>query len=204
MLASFAALGFPNCGGALDATHIPIRAPEHRAAHFTNKKGYCSIVLQALVDHRGHFLDVCAGWSGRAHDARILSNSGLFRRLEVGTYFPRQELTVRDVPMPICIIGDVAYPLLPWLMLPYTGRPDQNWARFNDHLNRARNQVECAFGCLKARFHCLLTHLEMGERNATEVVAMCCVLHNVVVRRGEAFLPTWIAAEAQTYEQPNT
>nr|XP_025045933.1 protein ALP1-like [Pelodiscus sinensis] len=44
-MAGFAALGFPNCGGALDATHIAIRAPEHRAAHFMNRKGYCSIVL---------------------------------------------------------------------------------------------------------------------------------------------------------------
>ncbi|XP_075763741.1 uncharacterized protein LOC142819573 [Pelodiscus sinensis] len=51
-MAGSAALGFPNCGGALDATHIPVRAPEHRAVHSTNRKGYCSIVLQALVDHR--------------------------------------------------------------------------------------------------------------------------------------------------------
>nr|XP_025037658.1 protein ANTAGONIST OF LIKE HETEROCHROMATIN PROTEIN 1-like [Pelodiscus sinensis] len=30
-IAGFAALGFPNCGGVLDATHIPVWAPEHRA-----------------------------------------------------------------------------------------------------------------------------------------------------------------------------
>ncbi|XP_075771803.1 uncharacterized protein LOC142823919 [Pelodiscus sinensis] len=38
-MAGFAALGFSNCGGALDATHIPVRAPEHRAAYFMNRKG---------------------------------------------------------------------------------------------------------------------------------------------------------------------
>ena len=150
-MAGFAALGFPNCGGALDATHIAIRAPEHRSAHFMNRKGYCSIVLQALVDHRGRFLDIYGGWSGRAHDARILRNSGLFQRLEAGTYFPRRDLTVRDVPMPICVIGDAVYPLMPWIMRPYTGQLDQNRARFNDCLNRVRNQVELAFGPLKAR-----------------------------------------------------
>uniref|UniRef100_K7G002 DDE Tnp4 domain-containing protein n=1 Tax=Pelodiscus sinensis TaxID=13735 RepID=K7G002_PELSI len=188
-IAGFAALGFPNCGGVLDATHIPVWAPEHRAAHFMNRKGYCSIVLQALVDHWGRFLDIYASWSGSAHDARILCNSGLFHRLEAGTYFPRRESTVRDVPMPICVIGDVAYPLLTWLMRPYMGRPDQNRARFNDRLNRACNQVELAFGRLKVRFWCLLTCLEMGERNATEVVVVCCVLHNIVERSREVFLP---------------
>uniref|UniRef100_K7F2G0 DDE Tnp4 domain-containing protein n=1 Tax=Pelodiscus sinensis TaxID=13735 RepID=K7F2G0_PELSI len=136
-MAGFAALGFPNCGGALDATHIAIRAPEHRAGHFMNRKGYCSIVLQALVDHRGRFLDIYGGWSGRAHDARILRNSGLFQRLEAGTYFPRRDLTVGNVLMPICVVGDAAYPLMPWLMQPYTGQPDQNRAWFNDRLNRA-------------------------------------------------------------------
>uniref|UniRef100_K7FZ18 DDE Tnp4 domain-containing protein n=1 Tax=Pelodiscus sinensis TaxID=13735 RepID=K7FZ18_PELSI len=194
-MAGFTALGFPNCEGALDATHIPIWALEHRAAHFMNRKGYCSIVLQALMNHRGHFLDIYGGWSSWAHDARILCNSGLFCRLEAGTYFPRWDLTVRDVPMPICIIRDIAYPLLPWLMWPYTGRLDQN---------RAQNPVELAFGHLKARFRCLLTRLEMGERNATEVLATCCMLHNVVERSGEAFLPAWMAAEAQTFEQPHT
>ncbi|XP_075783615.1 COMM domain-containing protein 9 isoform X2 [Pelodiscus sinensis] len=160
-MSGFAALGFPNCGGALDATHIPIRAPEHRAGRFMNRKGYCSIVLQALVDRWGRFVDIYGGWASRANDARILRNSGLFRRLEAGTYFPRRDLTVGDVPMPICVVRDAAYPLMPWLMRPYTGQLDQNWARFNDRLNRARNPVELAFGRLKARFRCLLTRLDM-------------------------------------------
>ncbi|XP_075753241.1 uncharacterized protein LOC142818308 [Pelodiscus sinensis] len=71
-VAGFSVLGFPNCGGTLDATHIPIRAPECQAAHFINSTGYFSIMLQALVDHRGHFTDIYTGWSGRALDARIL------------------------------------------------------------------------------------------------------------------------------------
>ncbi|XP_075780097.1 uncharacterized protein LOC142827852 [Pelodiscus sinensis] len=29
VIQGFGALGFPNCGGAIDGTHIPIRAPEH-------------------------------------------------------------------------------------------------------------------------------------------------------------------------------
>ncbi|XP_075761358.1 uncharacterized protein LOC142819308 [Pelodiscus sinensis] len=58
IVAGFAVLGFPNCGGAIDGTHIPIHAPQHRAAQYINRKGYFSMVLQALVDHRGQFMDI--------------------------------------------------------------------------------------------------------------------------------------------------
>uniref|UniRef100_K7FNQ2 DDE Tnp4 domain-containing protein n=2 Tax=Pelodiscus sinensis TaxID=13735 RepID=K7FNQ2_PELSI len=122
VMAGFAALGFPNCGGALDGTHIAIRAPPHRAAQFINRKGYFSMVLQALVDHRGQFSDICVGWSGRAHDARIFRNSYLYRRLQAGTFFPHRQFAVGDVHMPVCIVADAAYPLMPWLMKPYTGQ----------------------------------------------------------------------------------
>ncbi|CAM4590437.1 unnamed protein product [Caretta caretta] len=36
----FAAMGFPNCGGATDGTHVPILAPEHQAGEYINRKGY--------------------------------------------------------------------------------------------------------------------------------------------------------------------
>nr|XP_048675995.1 protein MIX23 isoform X1 [Caretta caretta] len=122
----FAAMGFPNCGGAIDGTHIPILAPEHQAAEYINRKGYFSIVLQALVDHKGRFTNINVGWPGKVHDARIFRNSGLFQKLQEGTLFPDQKITVGDVEMPICILGDPADPLMPWLMKPYTGSLDSS------------------------------------------------------------------------------
>ncbi|CAM5085698.1 unnamed protein product, partial [Eretmochelys imbricata] len=61
----FAAMGFPNCGGAIDGTHIPILAPEHQAGEYINHKGYFSIVLQALVDNKGLFTNISVGWRGK-------------------------------------------------------------------------------------------------------------------------------------------
>lgn len=67
--------------------------------------------------------------------------------------------------------------------------------------------MECAFGHLKARFQCLLTCLDVGEHNIPEVVVACCVLYNIVKRKGEAFLPGWgtdAGHKGQAFEQPTT
>ncbi|CAM5160696.1 unnamed protein product [Eretmochelys imbricata] len=69
----FAAMGFPNCG-----MHIPILGPDHLGSQYINRKGYFSLVLQALVDHKECFTNINVGWSGKVHDARIFRNSGLF------------------------------------------------------------------------------------------------------------------------------
>ncbi|CAM5131383.1 unnamed protein product [Natator depressus] len=106
----FAAMGFPNCGGAIDGTHIPILAPEHQAGEYINHKGYFSIVLQALVDHKRHCTNINVGWPGKVHDARIFRKSGLFQKLQEGTLFPDQKITVGNVEMSIVILGDPAYP----------------------------------------------------------------------------------------------
>ncbi|CAM4708179.1 unnamed protein product [Lepidochelys olivacea] len=87
----FPAMGFPNCGGAVDGTRIPILALEHQAGEYINRKGYFSIVLQALVDHNGRFTNINVGWLGKVHDARVFRNSGLFQKLQEGTFIPRPE-----------------------------------------------------------------------------------------------------------------
>uniref|UniRef100_A0A8C8R9H4 Putative nuclease HARBI1 n=1 Tax=Pelusios castaneus TaxID=367368 RepID=A0A8C8R9H4_9SAUR len=193
IIAGFNELGFQNCGGAIDGTHIPILAPDHLASEYINRKGYFSMVLQALVDHRGRFMDINAGWSGKVHDARIFRNSGLFRRLHA--------------EMPVVILGDPAYPLMPWLMKPYTRNLDPDKERFNYQLSRCRMVVECAFGRLKARWRALYGRLDLHEDKIPIVISACCVLHNICESRGERFRNSW-TIEAQrlenAYQQPDT
>ena len=70
--------GFPCCAGAIDGTHVPIKAPIENHTDYVNRKSYHSIVMQAVVDSRYMFRDIVVGWPGSVHDARVLSNSKLY------------------------------------------------------------------------------------------------------------------------------
>ena len=80
--------GFPQTFGAVDVTHIPILRPQESPADYFNRKGYHSILMQAVVDFRGRFLDVNIGWPGKVHDARVLVNSSFYQKATTGTLVP--------------------------------------------------------------------------------------------------------------------
>ncbi|CAM4546422.1 unnamed protein product [Caretta caretta] len=124
IVAGFAQMVFPNCGGVIDGTHIPILAPAHLDSKYINRKGYFSMVLQALVDHRGRFIDINAGWSGKVHDARIFQNTGLFRKLQAGTFFPDRKITVGQGSSNYCCGLDPAQGF--HLLCPPTNRGEAN------------------------------------------------------------------------------
>ena len=81
-------LGFPQAAGAIDGTHIPIVRPQESASDYYNRKGFYSIIMQAMVDFRGLFTDVYIGWPGKVHDARVFVNSSLYLKGKNCTLFP--------------------------------------------------------------------------------------------------------------------
>ena len=103
--------GFPGVVGAIDGTHIPIKAPKENPNDYINRKFFHSIQLQAVFDADLLCTDAFCGFPGRIHDARAFRNSPLFEDARSGP----DEL----FPGNTHILGDSAYPLQKWLLTPF-------------------------------------------------------------------------------------
>ena len=145
---------FPQCLWAVDGTHIDIKQPSDNASDFINRKGRFSLNVQACCDYSCQFMDVVVKWPGSIHDARMLINSGLNEKLRSGAIPKCLKHVVSDEdPIPVVILDDPAYPLLPYLMKEYAnGGSTAQEQYFGYKLCSARNVIECAFRRLKARF----------------------------------------------------
>ena len=143
--------GFPQVVAALDGTHIPILKPTECPSDYYNCKGFYSILIQGVVDSQGCFIDVNIGWPGKVHDARVLANSTFYHKATSGNLFSDWKRVINGVEVPLLVLGDPGYPLLPWLMKPFTDNGHLTAAErhYNYCQSRARMVVENAFGCLK-------------------------------------------------------
>ena len=69
------------CAGAIDGSHIPVSPPASNHTDYYNRKGWYSILVQAVVDHRYLFRDINVGWPRSVHDARVFANSALYKEV---------------------------------------------------------------------------------------------------------------------------
>ncbi|XP_033104701.1 uncharacterized protein LOC117107204 [Anneissia japonica] len=119
---------------------------------------------------------------GSVHDARIFNLSPLSTKLRDGTLFrPESIVQIEGSAVPLMIIGNPAYPLLPNLMRPLIGRGNLNREKtlYNYKLSATRMTVEKAFGRLKGRWRLLLKENEHEITNLRSIVQTCCTWHNI-------------------------
>lgn len=175
------ASGFPNVIGAIDGTHIKIRAPKEDPASYVNRKGFHSMNVQLICDSRGFFTHCFAGYVGSVHDARVFRNSPVADFLTMPeVYFPQNSH----------LIGDAAYDIHPHLMIPYrnNGHLTNRQKNFNYCLSSTRMAIERAIGHLKIRFRILLDCLPLTDvKKIPEFILACCVLHNVCILKDDLF-----------------
>ena len=91
------------------------------------------------------FLDICVGWPGKVHGARLFKNSSLYTSLCGGVFTPDDSVyeTINGVRVPPLILGHSAYPLQDWLMKPYVDRGNLSAEelQFNNLLSITRSRV---------------------------------------------------------------
>jgi hypothetical protein len=154
--------GFPVCLGAIDGTDVPTLALTENHGDYINRKGYHSVLMQAVVDCHYMFRNIVVGWPGSVHDARVLSNSEIFTIGEENRLSPADyRVNVGGKAVRPVILGDPAYPLLSWLLKPYLENPNtiRQHRRFNYRLRRARVTAENVFARWKSRFRRFLREL---------------------------------------------
>ncbi|KAI4455490.1 hypothetical protein MML48_9g00008915 [Holotrichia oblita] len=168
------ASGIPRIIGAIDGTHIKIDAPKENAADYVNRKGYHSLQLQVVCDHRALITHCYAGHPGSVHDQRV------FRRSEVAEFLNNEE----RFPMNSHLIGDAAYELHNNVLVPFrdNGRLTARQKNYNYRLSSARTVVERCFALLKGRLRSLLDRLPMARVDLmAEYIVSCCVIHNICI-----------------------
>ena len=157
---------------------------ENSHDYFSCKQKY-TLNVQAVCDWKGMFIDVEVKWPGSVHDGRVFGNSRINRLLrEEKLPMLYNEFLPGYDRMPVILIGDPAYPVLPYCMKEYANARNNEEVIFHNMLQSARNPIECAFGRLKARWQILNKRIDMGLVLVPNIVYACFVLHNFCEKHG--------------------
>ncbi|XP_029171712.1 protein ALP1-like [Nylanderia fulva] len=160
--------GIPQIIGSIDGTHIKL---------------FHQVKDNIVAKHPGSY-----------HDAAVLKDSTLYKNSN--TIIPKETQNINGMEIPFMIVGDPAYPLLPWLLKGYSGSLSAEQESFNVYLNSARVSVEMAFDRLKARWR-ILHQINCDYIFAPEIIVACCILHNFVESKQERFYSEWLQEAEQ-------
>lgn len=178
IIVGFGWISLPNCCGVLGIEKFELESDS-------------CLLVQALVDSEGRFLDVSAGWPGILKPEDVLKRSKLFAGIEDSKEYlngPSFELNSGN-SIPQYILGDSCYPLLPWLLTPYSDKNrklSSSEMEFNGVHCKGMELVGTAFAKVKKRWK--LVGKKWKEQCIEAfpfVIVACCLLHNFLIKCSE-------------------
>ncbi|VEN56256.1 unnamed protein product [Callosobruchus maculatus] len=125
---NFREKGFPGIIGAIDGCHIKIDKPDNDPDSYINRKGFYSIQMQAVCDHRRKIIDLFVGYPGSVHDSRVFRNS------------PLKLSQQKQKCAPYYLLADSGYPLQKHVLTPYRDRGNLNRYQNNFNVKLSRNR----------------------------------------------------------------
>ena len=128
--------GFPNCCGQTYETHVKLELSyKESSIDWYNHEHNYSIFVHPIVDSNLCFLDIFMGWPGSLKDAGLLRNSSFYRLCEEGARLNGPVVPFGGYETREYINGDNAYPILPWLIVPFSGELIDEQRLFNFKLS---------------------------------------------------------------------
>ena len=89
--------GFPMSIGAIDGTHVPIKAPKDLTTDFYNFNGFHSILCLAICDADAKIYWLKSVLPGRCNDSGVFSESEIFDKFKDGTLLPFDTRRIGEV-----------------------------------------------------------------------------------------------------------
>lgn len=185
IMVGFERFSLINCCGVLGVEKFDLQG------EVLGKDGF--LMVQALVDCDGRFLDVSAGWPSTFSPDSILRQTRLFLSVEESKELlngAKVELIDGNL-MPQYVLGDSCYPCLPWLLTPFVQRGEaedlsSSVKEFNEVHKRAMWLVRTAFQKVRANWQLLN---RKWKEEIVEflpfIIITACVLNNFLLKHGE-------------------
>lgn len=178
--------GFPNCCGVIDTTHIVMCLPASDPTGdvwLDHEKNH-SMVLQAVVDADMRFRDIVTGWPGKMKDWLVFESSNLYKLCDKGERLNGKKVEIsKGSEIREYIIGDSAYPLLPYLVIPYEGKELlESKADFNKRHSATRMVAQRALARLKDMWRIIQGVMWRPDKHRLpRIILVCCLLHNIII-----------------------
>ena len=163
-----------NCWGFVDGTVRPICRPnELQRVVYNGHKRVHALKFQSIAAPNGLIANLFGPIEGRRHDSGMLADSNILPQLRV--------IGQRQNQIPLCIYGDLAYPLRAVLQRPFQGpNLTQQQKDYNKAMSKCRIGVEWVFGDVinYFKFMDFKKNLKIGLSPIGKMYTVCALLTN--------------------------